>query len=242
MKTKVQNLFSILAVSGGLVAAQPAIASQSSDFAKALVGTSAVDMPAKAADLVSKSTPADRQNDAVAVVKAAVGLTPSGAPAIVAAVAHQNPAVAPAAAVAAATLQHSQLAMIAKSAVAAAPAQASKIVAALIKEFPKDYGLIAMVAGDAAPSAGQEILAVVAQYVPSLQTAIQAAVASGNYSPSSVLPTLSPTAQVVPVSTGESPSLSGPSFGTPSTPVPATIKVFAPSSLIAQPPGNYGQP
>jgi hypothetical protein len=90
-------------------------------------------------------------------------------------VAHEYPAAAPVAAVTATTIQHKQIGLIAKAAAAAAPSEAARIVAALIKEFPQDYGTIATAAADGAPNAGQEILNVVADYVPALQPTIHSA-------------------------------------------------------------------
>jgi hypothetical protein len=243
MKTKIQNLLSILAVSGGLVASQSVMANQTPDFAKTLAGTSVVEMPAKAASLVGKSS-ADKQN-AVAVVKAAIGLTPSATPGIVSAIARENPTVAPAISVAAATLQHKQLDLIAKAAVAAAPAQAAKIVAALIKEFPKDYSVIAISAAEADPSAGREILAVVAEYVPSLQASIQIAIAgidpSGVVSVSAVL-SASPVADATPapqsISGPAAPSLSLPTIGAPYANVPVTVVTVTPTQTKGEAPGS----
>ena len=91
--------------------------------------------------------------------------------------ARENPAAAPVAAVTAATLQPKRIAQIAKAAVAAAPSEAAKIVAALIKEFPQDYGVIAIAAADGSPSSGRAILGVVAEYVPALQSSIEGATA-----------------------------------------------------------------
>ena len=173
------NLLSVLAVSGGLIASQPLLASESVDFAKILAGTSVVEMPAKAASLVAK---ADAQqgtkNVTIAVVKAAVRLNPTAAVAVVGAISRANPEMASVAAVTAAKLQNKQLAFIAKAAAEAAPSQAAAIVAALIREFPSSYALIAISASEGAPQAGKEILGVVADYVPALQASINSAVAS----------------------------------------------------------------
>jgi hypothetical protein len=251
MKTKVQNLLSVLAVSGGLVAGQSALASQTPDFTKTLAGTSVMAMPAKAADLVSKSSTADKQNTAVAAVKAAIGLTPSAAAAIVSAVASENPTVAPAIAVAAATLQHKQLDLIAKAAVTAAPAQTTKIVAALIKQFPKDYNIIAVAAAAAAPSASREILAVVAEYVPSMQVAIQTAISGialdGNVSVPAILSqgaSIAATPEAPQSLVNATSSLSPPTLGLPFTTVPVTVKTETPSQTTPESPGGrtYASP
>jgi hypothetical protein len=178
MKTKIISLISGVALIAGLAVSPAALASDSTDVTKALAGSTVLELPAKAADLVAKASAASKQNAAAAIVKAAVGVNPSAAVAIVSAVARENPATAPVAAVTAATLQHKRIDQIAKAAVAAAPSMAAKIVGALIKEFPQDYGVIAIAAAEGAPSAGREILAVVADYVPALQPAIQGATAN----------------------------------------------------------------
>ncbi len=179
MRTKLLNILCFLAVSGGLAGNQLAMASEPADFAKILAATSVVEMPAKAASLVGKTgTPQERKNAAVAVVKAAVRLNPTIAVAVVGAISQSNPELAPVAAATAASLQHKQLASIAKAAAAAAPSQAGKIVAALIKEFPSSYAVIAISASEGAPLAGKEILEVVADYVPALQASINSAIAS----------------------------------------------------------------
>ncbi|MGA2541428.1 MAG: hypothetical protein ABSG78_07670 [Verrucomicrobiota bacterium] len=178
MRNKVISLMSGLSLVAGLAVGPAVLASDSADVTKALAGSTALELPAKAANLVAKASAADKKNVAVAAVKAAVALNPSAATDIVSAVARENPAMAPVAAVTAATLQHKQIGLIAKAAAAAAPSEAGKIVAALIKEFPKDYGVIAIAAAEGAPSAGREILAVVAEYVPALQALIQGATAN----------------------------------------------------------------
>jgi len=173
------NLLGVLVVSGGLVASQPLMAGESVDFTKILVGTSIVEMPAKAASLVAKTDfQQGRKNVTIAVVKAAVRLNPTATVAVVSAISRATPEMAPVAAVTAAMLQHKQLALIARAAAEAAPSQAGAIVAALIKEFPSSYAVIAIAASEGAPLAGKEILEVVSDYVPALQAGISSAVSS----------------------------------------------------------------
>jgi hypothetical protein len=178
MKAKITRVISSVALIAGLGVSPSVLASNSADVTKALAGCTALELPARAANLVAKASAADKQNVAVAVVKAAVGLNPSAAVAIVSTVARDNPATAPLAAVTAATLQHQRIDLITKAAANAAPSEAARIVAALIKEFPRDYGVIAIAAAEGAPSAGREILAVVADYVPALQAPILASTAA----------------------------------------------------------------
>jgi len=158
----------------GIVIPQ-AFASDFTDATKILAGSPALELPARAAGIVAKASAVDKQAAAAAAVKAAVGVNPAASAAIVSAVARENPAAAPVAAVTAATLQHKQIGLIAKAAAAAAPAEAAKVVAALIKEFPRDYGTIAIAADEGAPLSGRDILDVVADFVPALQPSIHAA-------------------------------------------------------------------
>jgi len=177
MKTTLMSVMTSMALIAGLAVSPAALASNSSDVTKSLAGATALELPAKSAALVAKAAAADKHDLTVAVVKAAIGLNPSAAVAIVSTVAHENPAMAPLAAVTAATLQHQRIAQFARAAAAGAPSEAAKIVAALIKEFPQDYGAIAIAAAQGAPEAGREILAVVADYVPALQSAVNGTVA-----------------------------------------------------------------
>jgi len=258
MKTRIISLLSGAAFIATLAVSPSVLAADSADMTKALAGSTALELPAKAASLVAKATAADKQNVAAAVVKAAVGINPSAAIAIVSAVARQNPGTAPVAAVTAVTLQHQRIDLIAKAAVAAAPSEAAKIVAALIKEFPRDYGVIAIAAGEAAPSAGREILAVVADYVPALQSFIQGATAKfaandGNVPVQTILSQsysqalasgVAVTAKVQsappPVTSGTiaTPSVSGPTLGPPYTPLPGTITIIGPGQITPESPGG----
>ena len=232
MKTRMISLVTSVALIAGLAVVPAVLASSSADVAKALSGATALELPAKAASLVATAAAADKQDVAIAAVKAAIGLNPASAVAIVSAVSRDNPSTAPVAAVTAATLQHKQIGLIAEAAVAAAPSQAGKIVAALIKEFPKDYSLIAVAASEGAPAAGREILKAVADNVPALQPAIQGALAkfaandsnipvlailsqSNNSTPSAAPVVLTPLM----ITVTETPSLAPPTFGVPFTPV-----------------------
>ena len=188
MKNNAIGLCGAVLASVALCLGQPLVAGQTIDPAKALAGVSVLDVPAKAASLVSQAVEAEKIAMAESVVKAAVRLHPTADTAIVGAVAQTTPKSAPIAAVTAATLQHKRLDLIVKAAAAAAPAQASKIVTAMIREFPADYGVIAVAAAEGAPEEGRAILSVVADYVPALQPAIEHATAS-----------FSPREKVVPV-------------------------------------------
>jgi hypothetical protein len=264
MKTKMITLVSCAALVAGLSISPAVLASNSTEVAKALAGTAVLELPAKAASLVAKASPEDKQNVAAAAVKAAIGLSPSAAVAVVSAVARETPAVAPVAAVTAATLQHKRIDLFTKATVAAAPTEASKIVAALIKEFPQDYGVVAVAAAQSAPSAGREILAAVAEYVPALQASIQNAIAgfgandgnlpiqaillqsydqavtSGAVASAKVSTALAPTTSA----TSGGPSLSPTVINAPFTPPTGPITTIDPSQTAPQAPGgrNYSSP
>ena len=257
-------------MAAGLLVSPSAFASASDEVTKALAGSSVLERPAKAADLVAKASAATKQDMAVSVVKAAVGLNPSAAVAIVSAVVRENPSVAPVAAVTAATLQHNLLEVITKAAVEAAPSEAAKIVAALIKEFPKDYGVIAIAAADGSPSSGRAILAVVADYVPALQPSINgstanfaansgnvpvAAILSQSYNQAlasgAVVSTTTPASLARPATTpavtiagSGVPSLSPPTLGPPYTPITGPVANYGPGQIIVSQPGgrNYSPP
>jgi hypothetical protein len=210
-----------------------------------LAGSSVQELPIKAANIVATSSATERQLVTTEVVKAAIGMNPNAAVAIVSAVSSRNPAMAPAAAVAAATLQHKHIGLITKAAVAAAPSETGKIVAALLKEFPKDYQSIAIAAAENAPTSGREILVLVGDYVPALQGSIQAAIVGiapdsanvpvqGILSQSSVAAAPSPTTPANP----PVPSLSPPTLGPPFTPPPSVVVTVTPAQTTPEAPGS----
>lgn len=265
MKTKILTL----ALMAGLGISLPVFSANSTDIVRAMAGATALELPAKAADLVAKATARDKENVANAVIKAAMGVNPSAAIAIVGAVVQSSPGTAPVVAVTAATLQHKRLEQIVKAAVHAAPSEAGKVVAALIKEFPQDYGTIAIAASEGAPTSGVEILAAVADYVPALQSAIKGSTNSyaannGNVpvqailmqsynqalTSGAVVSTRVPTAlAVAPVPSPAQPTVvvsapSGPYQGPPYVPILGPVVNYGPGQVNPQSPGgrNYSSP
>jgi len=249
------SLVASVALIAGLAVPSAVLASGSADVTKALSGATALELPAKAANLVATASAADKQDVAVAAVKTAIALNPASAVGIVSAVSRDNPSTAPVAAVTAAKLQHKQLGLIARAAVVAAPSETGRIVAALIKEFPKDYSLIAVAASEGAPSAGREILKAVADNVPALQPAIQGAIAkfaaddsnipvlvilSQSSNPST--PSAAPVALIpLMITVAETPSLAPPTFSVPFTPV-TTINNIGTGQTQTQTSRPYGSP
>ena len=136
---------------------------------KALRGVSAVEMPAKAAQLVSQAKAEECDCTAASVVAAALDVRPASALAVVGAIARQVPEAAAPAAVKAATLQPKNLSDIAAAAASAAPGQAAKIVEALCKAMPAKYAVIASTVAKTVPSATKEIVAAVTAAVPALK-------------------------------------------------------------------------
>src|ERR1035441_7746610 len=124
MKNKVISLMSGLAMVAGLAVGPAVLASNSADVTKALAGSTALELPAKAANLVAKASTADKKNVAVAAVKAAVALDPSAVTTILSAVARENPAMAPVAAVTAGAAR------------ALAPSAVTTMVSAVARENP----------------------------------------------------------------------------------------------------------
>ena len=135
------------------------------------------ELPGKAATLVSDAPGKKQAEIAVDVVRAAVGLNPAGAPAIVASISAGTPAVAPIVAATAAVLLPQQAAVLAKIAAASAPKMAGKIVEAVCKVVPDAYRAVAEAVAEAVPNASKEILAGVAAALPTLKDDINNALA-----------------------------------------------------------------
>lgn len=200
------------------------------------------ELPAKAAELVAKADAKTLKQTTIEVVKAAVGLNPASAPAIVGSIAQTSPAMAPTAAATAAALVPNQVLLIAKAAAAAAPTKAGAIVEAICRVLPSDYQIVASAVADVVPGSGREILAGVAAALPQLNSAINQVLASyqGNIpSVSSVLAQVGQTEGAaglasVPVSSspspGTPPTVRGPTVGPPPVPPSGTPTVITPGS------------
>jgi|ERR1035437_7994937 hypothetical protein len=165
-------------------------------FNKILTAVPAAELPAKAADLVSQAKPRDRQAATVNVVKAAVGINPAAAPAIVGAIARAVPKMAAVAAGTAAAEQPKQASAIAKAAAAGAPSQAGAIVRAVCRAVPNEYRNIAIAVSQAVPGAGKEILNAVVSALPELKPSIEKVLAGYGGSVPSVAMALDQAATV----------------------------------------------
>ena len=145
-----------------------------------LSAVSPAELPAKSAELVSQADSKTRLQTTVDVVKAAVGLNPAAAPAIVGTIAKSTPEMASAAAATAVALVPNQAIAIARAAAAAAPSQAGKIVEAVCRVVPTVYKEVANTVAGVAPGAGKAILAGVSAAIPALQESIAKALTGNN--------------------------------------------------------------
>ena len=189
-------------------------APKANSFTKVLTAVPAAELPAKAADLVSQAKTRDRQATTVSVVKAALGINPAAAPAIVGAIARAVPEMAAVAAGTAAAEQPKQASAIAKAAAAAAPQQAGAIVGAVCRAVPNDYRNIAVAVSQVVPGASKEIVKAVGSALPDLKPSIQSVLAGYGGNVPSVAMTLDQAAQVNAVP-GTVPSILVPNAGSP---------------------------
>ena len=154
------------------------------------------ELPAKAAELVTQAAGAKNLKQiTIDVVKAAVGLNPAAAPAIVGSIAQASPAMAGTASATAVALVPNQAVFIARAAAAACPAKAGEIVAAICGVFPADYQQVAEAVAEVVPGAAKEILAAISSAIPSLKHPIDQTLASYQGSIPSVSMVLSQVAQ-----------------------------------------------
>src|ERR1022692_1007031 len=98
-----------------------------------LSAVASAELPGKAADLVVHASAKNLRQTTIGVVKAAVGLNPSAAPAIVGSIAHASPNMAATASATAVAMVPDQVLAIARAAAAASPAQAGAIVEAICR-------------------------------------------------------------------------------------------------------------
>jgi len=148
------------------------------DAARAQVNKSVENVPvselaAKAAEMVTQASPADREDVAVATVQAIVGKRAPLAVTVVASIAKAAPEVAAAAAGKATELNPVRAASIARVAALAAPKYATKIAVAVAKAAPKSASEVAEAVTFAVPSVGMSVADAVVAAVPSAQVAIR---------------------------------------------------------------------
>jgi len=128
------------------------------NFKKALSSVSALEMPAKAAELVKQAPAKDREVVTSAVVNNAAAIKPMTLPAVVGAIAKSTPDMAATAAAVAAAAQPKLALEIARAAATAAPTQAKAVVASVCKVLPKEYHSVAVAVAQIAPDSAGGIL------------------------------------------------------------------------------------
>jgi len=109
---------------------------QVQEVKKAVLGVPVPEMPAKAAELVTKAERKDRQAVAVTAVRAVAMKHRAATPTVVSAISKVAPELAPAVAVAASEIVTEQAPAIAHAATVAAPGQARQISSALPQVSP----------------------------------------------------------------------------------------------------------
>ncbi|HTL73415.1 MAG TPA: hypothetical protein VL863_08945 [bacterium] len=198
----------------------------SSPFLGALSAVTSAELPAKAAALVSQSEAKGRTQATKDIVKAAIGLNPAAATAIVGTIAQTSPDMAATAAATAVSLLPDQAKEIARVAAAAAPTKAGEIVAAVCKLLPKQYKEVAKAVAEVAPGQSKEILTALSTAIPALQIPLAKVISgSANNNPSveivlsQVVPSLDVATTPTPI-TSDSATVSPPTFGPPYQPLP----------------------
>ncbi|HEX9047917.1 MAG TPA: hypothetical protein VF988_12910 [Verrucomicrobiae bacterium] len=171
---KSPKFVTFLTVAAALMAAVEVNAGEksTSPALSVLSATSSAELPSKAAELVSQSDAKNLKPTTIDVVKAAVGLNPGAAAAIVGSISQATPAAAPTAAATAAALVPGQALVIAKAAAAAAPTQAGAIVEAMCRVMPRLYQKIGEAVAQVVPGAGREILMAISQAIPTLKDSV----------------------------------------------------------------------
>ena len=219
-------------------------------FKETLAAVPAAELPAKSADLVLQAKARARRTVTVNVVKAAVGINPAAAPAIVGAIARVVPEMASVAAGTAAAEQPKQASAIAKAAAAAAPSNAGEIVMAVCREVPNAYQEIAVAVSQALPDASKEIVDGVGLGVPHLKRPIEKAMAGYSGNVPSVADTLSQAEKIsqaqrtFPTVLGGGSMARGPVVAPPYIPLSQTPTNVTPGTSGEVPTGgrNYAQP
>ena len=249
-----KSIFPILAV--GLLLSQ-GVSAQSGETPASptlsiLKSVTLAELPGQAAALVAAADTKSQAKTAVDVVKAAVGLNPAAAPAIVASICASTPSVAAIVAATAAGLLPQQAAYLAQVAAAAAPKMAGKIVEAVCKIAPDDYKAVADAVASVVPDASREILEGVVAALPGLKDAIDSALTnykSATPSVSVVLAQVASSSNIATLAsglpTGDSPIAHGgpkPPYQ-PRTSDPGSVNIGGAGSGQVPPGGqNYSTP
>ncbi len=211
-----------------------------------LTTVSSAELPAKAGALVAQADAKVLKQTTIDVVKAAVGLNPAAAPAIVENIAKTSPAMTAIASATAVALVPNQAAVIARAAASAVPAKAGAIVEAICRVVPADYQKVAAAVAEVVPGASKEILAGIAAAIPELKNSInQILVTYGSNIPSMSVVLAQLYQPAASFAANATPSLArGPSVLPPQVPISGTPPVINPGTGQQAPPGghNYSSP
>ena len=238
MKLFNTKLFLTVAVAATMAVGANAADTTAASPAFGLLSTvSSAELPAKAADLVAQAKAKNLKQTTIDVVKAAVGLNPAAAPAIVGSIAQSSPTMAATASATAVALVPDQVLLIAKAAAAAAPTKAGEIVKAICVVLPSDYKITAQAVADVVPGAGREILKGVATAIPQLTAAIDQTLAGYQGDIPSVGTVLTQLPQITSLPTGVAVAGAtpaglpqGPSVGAPPVSPSGTPTIISPGA------------
>ena len=209
-------------------------------FFGTLSTVSPAELPSASAELVAQADSKNLLETTVNVVKAAVGLNPAAAAAIVGTIAQSTPKMASVAAATAVALVPSQAVAIARAAAAAAPSEAGKIVEAVCRVVPAAFKDVASAVAGVVPNAGSAILAGITNAIPSLQGPIGKALASYG-----VNPPVSPILNQIPSAALNAPMAITPAvhFGPPYVqPPPSPVNYSTGTSGLELPGGHTSSP
>ena len=210
---------------------------------------SPAELPAKSAALVKQADTKSLVESTINVVKAAVGLNPAAAAAVVGTIAQSVPEMASVAAGAAVALVPDQAVAIAHAAAAGAPSEAGKIVEAVCHLVPSEFQAIAETVAAVAPGSGKAILAGVSAAIPELQEPINKVLAGFSSANPSVTDVLGQVTTIAKANSSLNPPALAPTpsfhFGPPYIPPPTTpVTVTPPVTGGKVPPGGrtYASP
>jgi hypothetical protein len=253
MKSLKYKMFLTLAMASAIAVKVSAVENTGANpFSSVLTATTSAELPAKAAELVVQADAKNLKQTTIDIVKAAVGLNPAAAPAIVGSIAQASPAAAGIAAATAVSLVPNQVLAITRAAAAAAPTKAGSIVESICRVLPKAYQDVANTVAQVVPGAGKEILAGIAAAIPELKGTISQTLAAFGGTIPSVSAVLAQVAQsqgsatTTALTSGSGPSLArGPSVGPPIVPpstTPTTINPGTGGVIPSGGPRGYAAP
>ena len=178
-----KNLIALVVALGFAANCFAADSTQTVNYKQALASVSVLEMPSKAAQLVSQTPVKDREVITATVVKHAANLKPTALPAVVGAIAKATPEMAPTAAAVAAAEQPKLAADISKAAASAAPSQAVAIAQAVAQVLPSQAREVALMVASVAPADMAGTLVKMANETPNSTTTVAANTTGGTLPP-----------------------------------------------------------